>query len=207
MDLFRGELTPEIRRELRERIEANANVDSDFVLPVLDVNVDHDTPYLVSEYCSGGNLRGLMDRQALAPKVALKLFHQACLALKAAHDNGLIHGDLKPENLLLDKHLNVKIADFGLAGDVSQRDGHFVKRRYIDKASYGEERRRKDSPTTYAEKFRFSFQRPASVGIEVDEKLQSYILIRMMGLSEVMHQSVLSVSQGEIKIGKLKRLI
>ena len=73
-----------------------------------------------------------------------------------------------------------------------------MKRRYIDEAFYGGERRRKDSATIYAERFKLNFQRLAAAGIEVDQELQGCILIRMLGLSEVMHQSVLSVSQGEI---------
>ena len=125
-----------MRRELKLRIEANANIDSDFVLPILDVNVDHDTPYLVSEFCSGGNLRGLMDRQALSPQVALKLFHQACLGLKAAHDNGLIHGDLKPENLLLTGRGNLKLADLGFS-QLAQSETLAKQRAYVGYSSLG----------------------------------------------------------------------
>ena len=134
IDLFRGELTPEIRRELRARIEANANIESDFVLPILDVNVDHETPYIVSEYCSGGNLRSLMDRQALSPDVALKLFHQACLALKAAHDSDLIHGDLKPENLLLTARGNLKLTDLGFS-QLAQSESLAKQRAYVGYSS------------------------------------------------------------------------
>ena len=92
-----------------------------------------------------------------------------------------------------------------LVGDVSQRDGHFMKRRYVDEAFYGMERRRKESPTIYADKLRLNFQRMTSAGIEVDEELQGHILMRMLGLSEAMHQSVLSISQGEINIAKFER--
>ena len=135
-DLFRGDLTPEIRKDLKARIEDNANIESDFVVSVLDVNVEVDIPYVVLEYCSGGNLRGLMDRQALQPNVALTLFRQACLGLKAAHDRGLIHGDLKPENLLLTQRGNIKLGDLGFS-QLAQSESLSQQRAYVGYSSLG----------------------------------------------------------------------
>lgn len=135
-DLFRGDLTPEIRKDLKARIEDNANIESDFVVSVLDVNVEVDIPYVVLEYCSGGNLRGLMDRQALQPNVALTLFRQACLGLKSAHERGLIHGDLKPENLLLTQRGNIKLADLGFS-QLAQSESLSQQRAYVGYSSLG----------------------------------------------------------------------
>ena len=64
-----------------------------------------------------------------------------------------------------------------LVGNVSQRDGHFMKRRYIDEAFYGEERRKKDSVTIYAGRFMCNFQRLASAGVEVEQCKFPYVCL------------------------------
>ncbi len=71
--------------------------------------------YLVMEYISGVNLRQLLQQRMLDPKEALALVPQICDALQYAHDRGVVHRDVKPENILLDDQGRLKIADFGLA--------------------------------------------------------------------------------------------
>lgn len=80
----------------------------------------HQPPYLICEYISP-DFRGrtslrdyLKDRQKLDPSLALDFFWQIVRTLSVAHSGGLIHGDLKPENLLIEKGDGVKLADFGL---------------------------------------------------------------------------------------------
>jgi serine/threonine protein kinase len=72
--------------------------------------------YLVLEYMPGGDLLGLCRHHPLALDDALRYFQQVCEALAFAHSRGVIHRDLKPQNLLLsaDKKV-IKIADFGVA--------------------------------------------------------------------------------------------
>jgi serine/threonine protein kinase len=71
--------------------------------------------YFLMEYVDGLNLRGLMNRERVAPREALAIVPQICDALQYAHDHGIVHRDIKPENILLDRLGNVKVADFGLA--------------------------------------------------------------------------------------------
>jgi serine/threonine protein kinase len=136
LTLFAGGATPSLRRELRQAIEMNAAIKSHFVLSILDMNVDADVPYAVSELCAGGNLRTLMDTQTLTPDVALALFHQMALGLNAAHESGVVHGDLKPENILLTEHGNAKISDLGFMR-LAQTDSTSQQRAYVGYASLG----------------------------------------------------------------------
>jgi serine/threonine protein kinase len=72
--------------------------------------------YLVLEYMPGGDLQSRVRRRKLAPQEALNLIEQVCAGLAHAHERGLIHRDIKPQNLLLTTdHATVKIADFGVA--------------------------------------------------------------------------------------------
>jgi serine/threonine protein kinase len=74
------------------------------------------TPYLAMEYVPGPNLKTLLRRQGpLAEATALRLTSQVAAALAASHDQGVIHGDVKPSNILLDAGGNVKLIDFGIA--------------------------------------------------------------------------------------------
>lgn len=72
--------------------------------------------YLVLEYLEGGDLQKLSRENPLSLKQALKYIEQTCAGLRHAHRNGVIHRDIKPQNLLLTKDREtVKIADFGVA--------------------------------------------------------------------------------------------
>ncbi len=71
--------------------------------------------YLVLEYVDGVNLRQVLRARTLAPEQALSIVPQICEALEFAHAHGVVHRDVKPENILLDRSGRVKMADFGLA--------------------------------------------------------------------------------------------
>ena len=76
--------------------------------------------YLLMELVEGVNLRQLLRSQRLKPREALAIVPPICEALEYAHDRGIVHCDIKPENLLLDAQGRVKIADFGIARLVEQ---------------------------------------------------------------------------------------
>ncbi len=77
--------------------------------------------YFIMEYVDGTNLRQVERSGGLEPKQALAIIPQICEALQFAHDEGIVHRDIKPENILLDRKGHVKIADFGLAKILGQR--------------------------------------------------------------------------------------
>jgi serine/threonine-protein kinase len=101
----------------RFRAEAQtvASVNHPNVVVVHDSGVD-DVPYLVTEYLSGGSLRGLLAAgHRLTPSQALVVGLDACRGLAHAHGRGLVHRDLKPANLCFGDDGRLRIADFGLA--------------------------------------------------------------------------------------------
>ncbi|MFI9382291.1 Stk1 family PASTA domain-containing Ser/Thr kinase [Kutzneria sp. NPDC052558] len=89
------------------------------VVGVYDQGVDRspegDHVFLVMELVDGGTLRDLLrERGALTPALALSVLEQVLSALGAAHRAGLVHRDVKPENVLIGRGGAVKVADFGL---------------------------------------------------------------------------------------------
>jgi serine/threonine protein kinase len=72
--------------------------------------------YIAMEHVSGGSLEALiMRRGPLGPSEAARLASQVAQALHAAHRRGIVHRDIKPQNVLLDEAGNAKVADFGIA--------------------------------------------------------------------------------------------
>ncbi|NGY62894.1 Stk1 family PASTA domain-containing Ser/Thr kinase [Lentzea sp. NEAU-D13] len=91
------------------------------VVSVHDQGVDGDQVYLVMELIDGGNLRDLLNQRGkLAPAIALSVLGPVLSALGAAHRAGLVHRDVKPENVLIGPGGQVKVADFGLARAIAE---------------------------------------------------------------------------------------
>ncbi|MBB1242666.1 Stk1 family PASTA domain-containing Ser/Thr kinase [Streptomyces durbertensis] len=86
------------------------------VVGVFDQGTDGTYVYLAMEYIEGCTLRDLLGRRgALSPRAALDVLEPVLAALGAAHRAGLVHRDVKPENVLIGDDGRVKVADFGLA--------------------------------------------------------------------------------------------
>src|SRR5215469_14557645 len=93
-----------------------ARLSSPNVVAVYDQGCDGDLLYLVMEYVPGRTLRELLrERGGLGPREALDIISGVLTGLAAAHQAGIIHRDVKPENVLLGEGNVVKVADFGLA--------------------------------------------------------------------------------------------
>ncbi len=108
-------LTPEGRRLLASESKLAGRVDHPAVVRIKRVSLKSNPPYLVMEYCAGGNLRQRLERAVRLTSLEVEhVLGQILDCLSAAHAAGIAHRDLKPENLLLDAEGQIKVGDFGL---------------------------------------------------------------------------------------------
>ena len=122
---LQNDLDAELERTLIENFQNEAVALDRVRHPNIISRVGHGTArdlngtvfhYLVIEYLSGGDLQGLIRRQDISLPQALSYVEQICAGLGHAHARGIMHRDIKPQNLLLTADLKtVKIADFGVA--------------------------------------------------------------------------------------------
>lgn len=86
------------------------------IVNLLDVGQDGEYRYLVMEFVRGKTLKDVIqDRGALTPEVAGQIAIRILSALQHAHKNGIIHRDIKPQNILVHSDGHIKVADFGIA--------------------------------------------------------------------------------------------
>jgi serine/threonine-protein kinase len=99
----------------REAIAA-ANLNHDNIVTVYDAIEDNGRQAVIMEFVDGESLRERLDREkTLSIRTVLSIGYWVCLALDAAHKQGLIHRDVKPGNILIDINKKVMLTDFGIA--------------------------------------------------------------------------------------------
>ena len=107
---------PVRRRFTREALAAARLSGQPNIVTIFDVGEHKERPYIVMEYLSGGSLDDVIrDGGPQPPEQVFTWLEQAGRALDAAHAEGVVHRDVKPANLLLDRERNVHVADFGIA--------------------------------------------------------------------------------------------
>lgn len=104
----------------RREAQAVASLSHPNVVGVYDVGQDGDTHYMVMEYIEGYTLKEvIIQRGALPVEEAVRIAEQICDALDHAHQNQIIHRDIKPHNIMIGKNGRVKVTDFGIARAVT----------------------------------------------------------------------------------------
>ncbi len=112
-----SDVVARFRREAR----AAARLTHPGIVGVYDQGSDGDTAYLTLEHVDGPNLRAVLKERGTLPLgEAMDVVEAVLDALAAAHAAGLVHRDVKPENVLIAKDGRVKVADFGLARAVTE---------------------------------------------------------------------------------------
>ncbi len=102
-------------RRFEQEARAAAALNHPGVLAVYDIGEHDGAPYLVTELLEGVSLRGKLDVERLSIQKAIDYGGQIAQALAAAHDKGIVHRDIKPDNLFVTTDDRIKILDFGLA--------------------------------------------------------------------------------------------
>lgn len=112
---------PDFTGQFEREAKALAKLNHPGIVSIYEFGHAQDLYYIVMEYVEGASLRRLMENGRINPGEALAIIPQICDVLQFAHDRGIIHRDIKPENILLDKEGQIKVADFGLAKRVKDR--------------------------------------------------------------------------------------
>ncbi|EOS09124.1 FHA domain-containing serine/threonine-protein kinase [Phocaeicola sartorii] len=115
------EVPSDIRESLMTRFDMEfetGRINSDYLVHSISHGVVEGNPYIVMEYCPGGDLLSAASQSHL--DLAEVATHVLC-GLKALHNCGKVHRDLKPENVLVKKNGEFALTDFGISGDRNKR--------------------------------------------------------------------------------------
>ena len=115
-DVFADIQREDIVSRFRNIVQTQSQISHPAIIQIYDLDTDAEYPYVVTEYAPNGCLRRLIDneeRRSLS--IALKYFIQILHGLHAAHESDIVHGSVKPENVVLDASGNAKLCDFGLS--------------------------------------------------------------------------------------------
>ncbi len=114
---------PDFIRRFEVEAQLVARLEHPFIVPLYDYWREPGGAYLVMRWLRGGSLREIIrsEEQLALPYIA-QVMDQAAAALTVAHQNGVVHRDMKPANLLLDEQGNVYLADFGIAKDLDSTE-------------------------------------------------------------------------------------
>jgi Serine/threonine protein kinase len=116
--ILKPELTEdeEFINKFRKESLSSASLSHPNIVNIYDVGVDDGIYYIVMEYVKGKTLKEVIRERAPMPYYEIiNISRQICLALEHAHNNNIIHRDIKPQNILITHDGIVKVADFGIA--------------------------------------------------------------------------------------------
>ncbi|NUO53715.1 MAG: serine/threonine protein kinase [Polyangiaceae bacterium] len=106
---------PDARTRLVREARAVAQLDHPNVVAVYDVGEFEGSPYIAMELVQGRSLRSIVGDALVSPTERIRYLVEVARALGAAHDAGLVHRDVKPENVIIRSDGRVKVLDFGIA--------------------------------------------------------------------------------------------
>ena len=103
-------------QRFRQEAASAANLQSPYIVNVYDWGQDDGTYFIVMEYIRGTDLKtGIVQRGALNQRKVAEIGSQVCQALSVAHNQDIIHRDIKPQNIMVLRDGSVKVTDFGIA--------------------------------------------------------------------------------------------
>ncbi|MEJ5187303.1 MAG: serine/threonine-protein kinase [Candidatus Geothermincolales bacterium] len=110
-----GEEREEAKNRFRREAQAAARLSHPHILTVHDFLWGPNKAFIVMEYLEGKTLRDILEERLLSPAELLGLAPMVCDALDYAHSRGVIHRDIKPDNIFVLENGSIKVADFGIA--------------------------------------------------------------------------------------------
>jgi len=122
--ILRPSLThdPDFLKRFRNEARNVANLTHPNIVTVYDVGNDSNTHFMVMEFIDGSDLKKLIRKEGkLSPKETVNMGIQICAGIGFAHRAGLVHADVKPQNVLLTSERQVKVTDFGIAQAFSEQ--------------------------------------------------------------------------------------
>ena len=107
---------PGIVERFKQELRLSHQVTHKNVIRIYDLGEGEGVKFITMEYIEGKDLRSLIrEKKRFAPEEAVEVIQQVCQALDAAHSVGVIHRDLKPQNIMQDRSGRILVMDFGLA--------------------------------------------------------------------------------------------
>lgn len=111
----------ELLEQFRREAKSAARLVHPYIINIYDVVSEGNNQYIVMEYVDGVTLKEYMQDHKLSLNSVLEIGVRLADALQHAHSHNIIHCDIKPQNILIDKNMNPKIADFGIAKMVTNQ--------------------------------------------------------------------------------------
>lgn len=106
----------EFRNRFRQEARAVANLSHPNIVTIHDFGLHESRLYIVMEYVPGTDLKAILSRYGRIGVVdSIQLINQACEGIGYAHQSGIVHCDIKPQNLLVTPEKRLKVVDFGIA--------------------------------------------------------------------------------------------
>ena len=111
----------ELLEQFQREAKSAARLVHPYIINIYDVVSEGNNQYIVMEYVDGVTLKEYMQEHKLSLNAVLEIGVRLADALQHAHSHHIVHCDIKPQNILLDKNMNPKIADFGIAKMVTNQ--------------------------------------------------------------------------------------
>jgi serine/threonine protein kinase/tetratricopeptide (TPR) repeat protein len=111
--------TPHLRR-FRQEAEAAARLEHPQIVPIYEIGERDGSCYFSMQFIEGGQLDEILRREAMPARRAAELLVKIARTVQFAHEHGILHRDIKPGNILLDRHREPHLTDFGLARLIEQ---------------------------------------------------------------------------------------
>lgn len=111
----------DLLEQFKREAKSAARLIHPYIINIYDVVSEGDIQYIVMEYVEGVTLKEYLKEHKLPLNAVLEIAVRLADALQHAHSRNIIHCDIKPQNILIDKNLNPKITDFGIAKMISSQ--------------------------------------------------------------------------------------